>query len=170
MYGCSHTEESIKKMSESSTGRTMSKETREKMGKSRRGKSGPNTKLTKEKAAEIKWLAQNTNMCQKEIGNEYGVVRTAVSAINTERNWSYIEAKKPSQGKTFSKEHIENMSAEKNHNAKLTDQQAAEVKWLIQNTDMFQKNIGKKYDVSQGTVSRISLGRTYEHVKPKKNS
>ena len=97
MYGKSHTEESIKKMSESSTGRTMSKETREKMGKSRRGKSGPNTKLTKEKAAEIKWLLQQTSMPQKEIGNEYGVVRTTISAINTEKNWDYVEPKEVSR-------------------------------------------------------------------------
>lgn len=169
-YGCSHTEESIRKMSESSKGIFPSEKTREKMGKSRRGQNNGNTKLEKQEAREIKWLAQKSDMTHKEIGNEYNVGRTTVTAINVERFWKYIEAKKPSQEKTFSKEHIENMSDEKNHNTKLTDQEAAEVRWLVQNTDMFQKNIGKKYDVSQGTVSRISLGKTYEHVKPKKNS
>ena len=96
-YGCSHTEEAKRKMSESSKGNFPSKETREKMGKSRRGQDGSNAKLTKEKAAEIKWLLQETNMPQKEIGNEYGVVRTTISAINTEKNWDYVEPKEISR-------------------------------------------------------------------------
>ena len=53
------------------------------------------TKLTYEKAAEIKWLVLNKKMIQKEIASRYGVTQVMVSAIKLERVYKGLEPVMP---------------------------------------------------------------------------
>ena len=53
------------------------------------------TKLTYEKAAEIKWLGLNKKMTQKEIASRYGVTQVMVSAIKLERVYKGLEPVMP---------------------------------------------------------------------------
>ena len=49
---------------------------------------------------------------------------------------------------------------------KLTYKTAAEIKWLVLNQKMTQKEIASKYDISQVMVSRIKLERAYKGLNP----
>lgn len=44
---------------------------------------------------------------------------------------------------------------------KLTPDEVAEVRYLLENTNLYQKTIAKKYGISQPTVSEINTGRTF---------
>lgn len=60
--------------------------------------------VSKEEVKEIKWLLQNENMTQKEIGQKYGITKKAISKINVGDNWTYItETKKPESYETFAR-------------------------------------------------------------------
>lgn len=56
--------------------------------KSNKGINNPRTKLTIEQVNEIIYLARNTKMSNREIGELFGLKRSAVSAIKTGKNWS----------------------------------------------------------------------------------
>lgn len=92
---------------------------------------------------------------------------------------------KSQKGKSLSEEHIEKLTGrdfdekhrekiaeakkgEKNPSAKLTSDQAAEVKWLACNSDYPQYEIAEKYDVDQGLVSNIKRNKNWKNVTPKK--
>lgn len=51
--------------------------------------------LTKTQAAKIKWLANNTELTQKKIGDKYGVGQPVVSRIQRGKRWSNINPQKP---------------------------------------------------------------------------
>jgi len=46
----------------------------------------------------------------------------------------------------------------------------SEVKWLVENTDLFQKEISDYYGISKGAVSRIANEKSYWYVEPEKPS
>jgi HNH endonuclease len=48
--------------------------------------------------------------------------------------------------------------------AKLTERQAAEVKWLLANTSWPQTRIGEKYGVGRNVINDISNRRSWTHV------
>lgn len=56
--------------------------------KTNKGTSNPRTKLTLEQVEEIRFLALNTKMSNRGIGELFGIKRSAVSAIKTGKNWS----------------------------------------------------------------------------------
>lgn len=75
-------------------------------------------------------------------------------------------------GRDFDEQHKKNISeakkGEKNPSAKLTSNQAAEVKWLLKNTNMFQKEIAQKYNVDPSNISHISRNKSWKTVTSKK--
>lgn len=44
---------------------------------------------------------------------------------------------------------------------KLTPDEVEEIRYLLNNTSLYQKTIAKKYGIAQQTVSRINTGRTF---------
>ena len=56
---------------------------------------------------------------------------------------------------------------EENGRAKLTDKEAPEIKWLLENNLLTQTYIANLYDVSQPTVSHIKHGKNWNHVEAK---
>jgi len=76
-------------------GKSHSEETRKKMSCSNRGVKGVNTKLTRQEAAEVKYLAQRGERPQKKIAARYGIVQNTVSQIKNEYTWSHVKPRKP---------------------------------------------------------------------------
>lgn len=81
----------------------------------------------------------------RKLADEYGVKTGVIKKRRTERE---IEAK----------------------NSNLTKKEAGEVKWLYDNTEMSQKEIGKKYGKTGGCVRNIVHGRSHSDVDSRKPS
>lgn len=99
MYGKSHTKEAKTKISESLSGdnhylygKSLNDEIKEKISKS---KSHKGNKLTKEDARKIKWLGNNSNMTNNEVGSEFNVNASVVSRIKNNKSWVGIDEQKP---------------------------------------------------------------------------
>ena len=59
---------------------------------------------------------------------------------------------------------------EKDNRQKLSEKQAAEIKWLARNSDLSQSQITERYGniVHRNTVSKIKIGRQWGDVEPRK--
>lgn len=100
MYGKHHSEETKKKISESEKGRIFSEEHKKRIGESRKGEyhseeskkkmSGEkhhSSKLTWEKVREIRGKWATGNYSQPQLAIEYGVVKSCISQVVTNRSW-----------------------------------------------------------------------------------
>lgn len=56
-------------------------------------------KFSPDEAAEVKWLALNADISQKEIKELYGMSLSLIGAIKLGKQWSHIEPKEPKQKK-----------------------------------------------------------------------
>lgn len=66
---------------------------REECGKKQyydKGELNPNSKLTEKEVLEIIDLLKNTSLTMKEIGQKFGVSRSAINNINLKQRWSYL--------------------------------------------------------------------------------
>lgn len=52
--------------------------------------------------------------------------------------------------------------------SKLQNQEASEIKWLVNNTNISLKEIANKYSISLSAVGHIRVGRTWNHVEETK--
>ncbi len=116
LKGRSLSEEHKRKIGKGTKGRTHSKKTREKLSKANRkahlgktlsedhknslskafrGEKNPECKLTRQEAAEIKWISRNTEKTNKEVGKLYSVSDGTASQIKVGNNWKHIEPQKP---------------------------------------------------------------------------
>jgi len=134
------------------------------------GERNPSNVLPDEKVKEIKWLLNNTELTHNQIARHYKVSSTLISAINLERARSYIEeTKKP---EWYSEEKEEKILQEArreikkdNDTIKLTDDEVREVRWLIKNTDFYQKDIAHKYKICAVQASNIKHRKSRSYVK-----
>jgi len=106
-YGKSHSEETKQKMSRSTRGSNnpmygvtgeahpgcLFGEENPMYGKT--GEDNPRSKLSRESAQQIKWLALHSELVQSKIGDRYNVTKQTVSEIKNEKKWSHIDPKKP---------------------------------------------------------------------------
>lgn len=122
--------------------RTFSKETKQKMSESHTGRS-----MSEEHKERI---------AKANTGKTY----------SKERKQNISESHK---GKTLSEKHKKNISKglEKSDNSELKSDQAAEIKWLINNTDKSQREIAENYPIGHGAVSSIKNQKTWSYVDPK---
>lgn len=51
--------------------------------------------INEQQAGEIKWLALNTAMSQREIGEMYGITQSPVSSIKNGNQWGYVKPVQP---------------------------------------------------------------------------
>lgn len=134
------------------------------------GERNPSNVLPDEKVKEIKWLLNNTELTHKQIASHYDVSFTLISAINLGRARSYIkETEKPEwYSEKKEKELIKDKCQKFKKNSdtvKLTDEDVREVKWLLENTDFYQKTIAEKYNIWHTQVSHIKNGRSRSDVE-----
>lgn len=114
------------------------------------------------KVAEMKWLAANTSLRNSDIEKHYGISSSFLSAILKGKQWKHVLSRKPKTANT-ELERISKIRSEKERNI-------SEVKWLVQNTSMKQKEISQNYGVSEDTVSSIKVGRSYRDIEPSEPS
>lgn len=126
-------------------GRSHSNSTKKKMSKARKGTKNA-SKISKKEAKEIKWLANESNMYQKEIGDKYGVSPSAVSDIKNETSWSDVEEKEPSKWSSVK----------------------SNVKWEYLNTDKTQQEVADKYGFSQRYVGKMKMDDSVTPINPNK--
>jgi hypothetical protein len=84
-----------KRIAEANRNKEVSEETRKKLAEVNKGERSPSSKITSKEAAEIRWLCENSDQSQKEIGNKYGIGQATVSGISRGKNWTHVGSKKP---------------------------------------------------------------------------
>lgn len=177
-----YSDKSKKKMSKSHLGRKLPKEQREKIGKSNKGRivteetkekirkaqkgklrpqtSGDNSpvaKLTSENVILIKQMLMK-GYSQRKIAKEFNVSRNTITFIQKGKTWKNVEV----EGFIpFDK----NQTGSNNVNAKLIENEVREIKKLLLEGNLKQKEIAKKFNVSVDIVSRIKLGKTWKEVE-----
>ena len=68
-------------------------------------------------------------------------------------------------GETIKEEHRRKLSRS---NGELTEPQVGEIKWLIENTDKYQKNIAKRYNTTKANITKIKKEESWDFVSPRK--
>lgn len=123
--------------------RSLSEETKEKIGKAFRGKTlseGHKEKIAK--AHEGKTHSEE--------------VKKGLSEIH--------------KGKTLSEEHKKNIGKANRGGKKLSKEEAKEVKWLALNSKETQEEIGEEYGITKNSVSAIKLEKSWDYIDAKKPS
>jgi predicted XRE-type DNA-binding protein len=180
-------EKTKQKISEKLLGHDVSEETRRKMAESHSGEDHyfynrefteehcqnisdansleghPQTNLTKQDVAEIRWLAQNTELYQREIGSLYDIEQAIVSYIVLEKEWKGIEPKRPEEPVDV-ESIVEQRTPSTTTSSSLDEQDVEEIQWLLDNTQMNQGEIANAYDVAPSSISNINTGTTYSQV------
>ncbi len=134
------------------------------------GERNPSAILSDEQVKEVKWLVKNSELTQSSISKKYGVSQLLISAINCEKTRAYIEeTKKPEwyseeEEKTILEEARREIKKD-NGTIKLTDDEVREVRWLIKNTDFYQKDIAHKYQICAVQASNLKHRKSRSYVK-----
>lgn len=68
-------------------------------------------------------------------------------------------------GESLSEKHRRKVSRS---NGDLTEQKVGEIKWLIKNSNQYQKDIADEYNTTAGNITKIKTGKSWDYVKPKK--
>lgn len=114
----------------------------------------PNAKLTDQQVLEIKNLLTN-KIHKMKIARQFNVTPHIIFCIANGENYKNVEG--PEGYKLLNNDY-------RQPNAKLTDQQASEIKKLLQNNISGAK-IARQFNVSNGIISAIQLNKTYKNVK-----
>lgn len=89
------TEKTKKKISKSHQGKKLSEEAKQNISKAKMGEKNSSAKLTKQEAAEIKWISRNKEKTNKKVGKLYSISGGTVGQIKNEKSWKHIDEKKP---------------------------------------------------------------------------
>lgn len=111
-------------------------------------------KLSKQEAAEIKWLLENTKLKNTPIGDHYNVTSTTVWEIDDNRIHKDVQPQQPDKTPNGEK-HEPNLK-----------ELVPEIKWYLENTNLPQKEIGNKFGFCRKTISSINCEKRYPNLKP----
>jgi len=145
MYGKKHTKKSKKKMSAAAKGRKLSDEHKRKISEANKGrkiserKKENMRKLTKEDCLNIYKMYKNKDIYQKEIAEKFNIDRRTVEKILKCKHWSTKKLKK-----------------HENTTSKLSKKKCLNIYKSYHNSDLSQRDIAKKFNVSQSTVGKIT--------------
>jgi DNA-binding XRE family transcriptional regulator len=125
-------------------GKTHSEETKKKISETQRGNS-----LSEETKEKVSKALKENHPLRGVTGEDHPLHGTTISEEQKQ-------------------EISESLQGENHHNNKLTETEAAEVKWLARSADIEQQQVAKIYGISKQSVTSIKKGRTWEHVKPQR--
>jgi predicted XRE-type DNA-binding protein len=184
--GTAHTRETREKISEAMDGHDVSKQTRDRLSEVNSGEGAyfynreftdehrqnisqanslethPQTELSREEVAHIRWLAQESELYQREIAELYGTTQRNIGCIEREESWKGIAPKRPTD--VDIQEIVRSRSATADMKSSLTTEDVQEIKWLLQNTDLKQSEIAARYGVVASSISEINTGATWGEV------
>lgn len=110
------------------------------------GEDHPNNTLTNEQVNNIIKALQENNLTDRAIAKKFNTTDKIVSDINHGRTHR-IDTQYPIRSRHGSQ--------------KLTTDQVAEIKFLLENTNISYNEIGLRYGVTKGTIYHINTGRTF---------
>ena len=113
------------------------------------GKRNSMVKLTNVKVRKIKRLLAQ-GLTQEKIGQRFGVVRSNISQIRMGETWTHITG-------------IER-GPKRPCGSKLSDENVYEIKRLLIQGELSQREIGERLGVSESTINHINTGRTWAHM------
>lgn len=119
---------------------------------SQKGENNMTSKLRESDIKEIKNKIAS-GVTRRQLQSEYGVSKTLIQLVATEKIWSHVES-----GYSYSKK-------ETNGNAKLTREIVAEIKREIRDGKLLLKEIYKKHNISRATLTQITSGKTWKDVE-----
>lgn len=122
-----------------------------------------------------KWIE---NLPEPKTGEDhwaYGTTHSQETIDKIQRNRPNMEGENnPYYGKTHSEETKElisqnhaDFSGENHPQAKLSREDVSEIKYKLNNTDLYQEEIGEQYGIDQTVVSKINVEKIWQDVKPK---
>ncbi|WP_103030018.1 GIY-YIG nuclease family protein [Salinibacter altiplanensis] len=161
LYGTTFevTEEHRRKLSQAQTNRDyeLDRETRLKIAESQ-------SHLDRGQAAKAKYVAQETDLTSRQIAKIYGASRHCIGFIKEGRTWKKVQPQRPNDFLEI----VEEYGNAPHGNSTLSNQEAAEIKYLARNTDMTNGEIATIYGVSRGNVSVIKRGDTWKGIEPRR--
>uniref|UniRef100_A0A6M3XPF2 Putative endonuclease n=1 Tax=viral metagenome TaxID=1070528 RepID=A0A6M3XPF2_9ZZZZ len=89
---CKCSEETKRKISETSKGKIFSEETKKKLSEANRGERSPTAKLTEKQVIEIKKMLKSGNYIQLETAKKFNVAGSTIGSISGGYNWKYLNA------------------------------------------------------------------------------
>jgi DNA-binding CsgD family transcriptional regulator len=121
----------------------------------------PNEKKRKRKkrASEVKWLVNNTEIKYKDIANQYNVHENTIKRDV----WNRSEKVKSSKPNWYEGPIIDLETKKQKKKQKI-----AEIKWLKENTYMYDKEIAERYNVKYHRISDLANNRVKKHINTKK--
>jgi group I intron endonuclease len=149
--GLKFSEESKKKSSESHKGQIVSNETRKKISERFKGSNHPLSKLNEEEVLQIKEMLKD-GMSYLEIAKEFNVVEGTISTIKQGRSWKHVG------------DDVSYITYSKIKISKLTEVEVKEIKSLLKEGTMTQKEIGTMYNVDDVTICHIYTGVAWKDV------
>ncbi|MFT8928535.1 MAG: NUMOD4 domain-containing protein [Sporolactobacillus sp.] len=124
------------------------------------GEDHPNSKLSSDDVKQIFYLYNSRKYTQREIGNMFGIGRTAISRIlrKTRRKFESLDIKNPVMKRNGKTE-----TGEKNSQAKLKNNEIRKIKMLYSSGIYTQKKIGDMFGVSNSEVSQIVNNKRWKN-------
>ena len=139
------------------SGRKPSTESRKKMSEAQLGDKSWKSKLTEANVIEIKILLRDKIMTQKEIAKKFNVGYITINSINKEKRWWWVLVPGFESRKT--------RYESKPTNAKLTVSQVQEIKTLLKNSGLTQKEIAEKFGVTVQSITLINTGKRWANIQ-----
>lgn len=122
------------------------------------GQRNARSKLTEAQVSEVILRLRNGET-QRSVADHFGVSQGAIWEINAGHNWVRTTAKTglvPSS-------HRRGSIGEKNHNARLTEQDVKDIRYRVQSGEA-QSVVAMAFGLKPPTVNAIVKGRNWKHV------
>lgn len=121
----------------------------------------PRSSLTEKEVGEIKWLLYYyPKISHPEIGNYYGVNRSVIQQMNSDRTYEHVAFRRPNY----------NVSKVFETRNRLLKREAGEIKWIFMNLKPrpTATNVANEYGITNNAVIDIKNGKNHSSVPVKK--
>lgn len=158
------TDETREKLSRAGKGRRHTDETKKFLSERQIGELNHSSILTDDEVKDIRLLLKFSSLTQKEIADLYNTKFQNISNIKLNKSWKHVVINEieelPNNLKISSDEIIKN----REHKYRLTIDEVVEIKNLLRDKNLMQKEIARIFNVNPVAISDIKRGRTWSYV------